>query len=96
MILDFADKTTEDIYNGIDLKVARRIPFLVWKSAARKSDMLNAASKLQDLRVPPANRLEALKGDWSGYHSIRINDQYRIVFRWIDGNAKDVLITDYH
>lgn len=96
MILDFADKTTEDIYDGLDSKAARRIPQTVWAVAVRKLDMLNAASDLRDLQVPPANRLELLKGKWSGYHSIRINDQHRIVFRWIDGNAKDVLITDYH
>jgi proteic killer suppression protein len=96
VILDFADKTTEDIYDGLDSKAARRIPQTVWAVAVRKLDMLNAASDLRDLRVPPANRLEVLKGKWSGYHCIRINDQYRIVFRWIDGNAKDVLITDYH
>ncbi len=96
VILDFAENGTEDIYNGIESKAARQIPHSVWKSAARKLDMLNAAAELRDLRVPPANRLEALRGKWGGYHSIRINDQYRIVFRWIDGNAKEVLITDYH
>ena len=96
MILDFADKTTEDIYDGLDSKAGRRIPQTVWAVAVRKLDMLNAASDLRDLRVPPANRLEVLKGKWSGYHCIRINDQYRIVFKWIDANAKDVLITDYH
>ena len=96
MILNFANKTTEDVYDGTDSGAARRVPQSIWKAAVRKLDMLNAASDLRDLRVPPANRLEGLKGAWSGYHSIRINDQYRIVFRWIDGNAKDVLITDYH
>lgn len=96
VILNFADKTTEDIFNGIDSKAARRIPQSVWKVATRKLDTLNAAYDLRDIRVPPANRLEALKGKWSGYHSIRINDQYRIVFKWIDGNAKNVSITDYH
>ncbi len=96
MILDFADKTTEDIYDGVDSKAARRIPESLWKVAARKLDMVNAASDLRDLRVPPANRLELLKAKWSGYHSIRVNDQFRIVFRWIDANAKEVLITDYH
>jgi proteic killer suppression protein len=96
VILDFADKTTEDIYDGIDSKAARQIPQTVWTRSARKLDMLNAASDLRDLRVPLANRLEKLKGKWSGYHSIRINDQYRIVFRWTDGNAREVLITDYH
>jgi proteic killer suppression protein len=87
---------TEDIYDGVDSTAPRRIPQTVWAVAIRKLDMLNAASDFRDLRVPPANRLEALKGKWSGYHSIRLNDQYRIVFRWIDGNAKDVLIMDYH
>ena len=96
MILNFADKTTEDIFNGLDSKSARRIPQTLWTVAARKLDILNAAADLRDLRIPPANRLEALKGRWSGYHSIRINEQYRIVFQWTDGNAKDVEITDYH
>lgn len=96
VILNFADKTTEDIFDGLDSKAARHIPQSVRTVAIRKLDMLNAASDLRDLRVPPANRLEALKGKWSGCHSIRINDQYRIVFRWIDGNVKDVWITDYH
>ena len=96
MILDFADKATEDIYDGIDSKAARQIPNILWHVAARKLDMLNAAAELGDLRVPPGNRLEQLRGRWSGYHSIRIDQQYRIVFRWGDGNAKDVLITDYH
>lgn len=96
MILNFADKTTEDIYHGVDSKAARRIPRAVWSAAVRKLDMLNAASDLRDLRVPPANRLEALKGKWSGYYSIRINDQYRIVFRWREGHANEVQITDYH
>ena len=96
MILDFGNRTTEDIYNGIDSKAARRIPQSAWKVTVRKLDMLNAATELRDLRVPPANRLETLKGNWSGYHSIRVNDQFRILFKWIDGNAKEVLITDYH
>lgn len=96
MILNFADKVTEDVYHGIDSKAARRVPNSVWKVAIRKLDLINAAHELRDLRVPPSNRLERLKGRWSGYHSIRINDQFRIVFGWIEGNAKDVLITDYH
>lgn len=96
MILNFADKTTEDIFNGVDSKSARRVPQTVWTVTVRKLDMLNAAADLRDLRIPPANRLEALKGKWSGFHSIRINEQYRIVFQWVDGCAKDVEITDYH
>jgi len=96
VILNFADRATEDIYNGVDSKVARRIPRSVWRVAVRKLDMLNAASDLRDLRVPPANKLEALKKDLAGHHAIRINNQYRLLFKWIDGNAKDVRITDYH
>ena len=96
MIVNFANKSTEDIYNGINLKAARRIPASIWKIAARKLDMINAARELRDLQIPPANRLESLKRNWAGRHAIRINDQYRVVFRWIDGNAKDVMITDYH
>lgn len=96
MILNFADKTTEDIFNGLDSKHARRVPQSVWAVAVRKLDTHNAAAELRDLRRPPANRLEALKGKWSGYHSIRINDQFRVVFHWLDGNANNVEITDYH
>lgn len=96
MIQSFRDRTTEDIYNGVDSKAARAIPRSVWAVAVRKLDMLGAAHDLQDLRVPPGNRLEALKGLLKEYHSIRVNDQFRIVFRWTEGNASDVWITDYH
>jgi len=96
VIKSFGDKTTEDIFNGLDTRQARRIPSSIWKVAVRKLDMINAAHELKDLRIPPANRLEALRGKRAGSHSIRINDQYRIVFKWVDGNAKDVLIIDYH
>jgi proteic killer suppression protein len=64
--------------------------------ALRKLDVLNAAADLIDLREPPGNRLKALRGDWKGYHSIRVNDQWRIVFRWKDSSAWDVELTDYH
>jgi len=96
VIIDFGDQTTEDIFNGLDTKQARGIPNTVWRVAVRKLDMINAAHELRDLKSPPANRLELLKGRWSGYYSIRINDQYRIVFKWADQNAKSVMITDYH
>jgi toxin HigB-1 len=96
MILRFRDRITEDIYDGTDSKGARSIPLPIWKIGTRKLDMLNAAHDFRDLKVPPGNRLEALRGTWKGCHSIRINDQYRIVFRWVEGNARDVLITDYH
>lgn len=66
------------------------------KAARRKLDMLNAASNLDDMRAPPGNRLEALRGNLAGYHSIRVNDQWRVVFRWKDGAAHDVKIDDYH
>ena len=96
MIASFGDETTEDIFNGENTKAARRIPVEVWKTASRKLDMLNAAHELRDLMIPPGNRLESLRGTLAGKHSIRINDQFRIVFRWKDGNAHEVRITDYH
>jgi toxin HigB-1 len=96
VIINFSDKATEDIYNGEDSKAARSIPRSIWKIACRKLDMLNAAVDVKDLRVPPANRLEKLKGKLSDFHSIRINDQYRIIFVWNNHNAENVLITDYH
>jgi proteic killer suppression protein len=96
MILDFGDETTEDIYHGDHTKAARRIPTAIWKAACRKLDRLNAAHELRDLAVPPGNRLEALKGRLAGCHSVRINDQFRLVFKWMDGNAREVRMTDDH
>ncbi len=96
MIASFGDETTEDIFNGENTKAARRIPIQLWKTASRKLDMLNAAHELRDLMVPPANRLEPLYGNLAGKHSIRINDQFRILFRWKDGNAFEVQVKDYH
>ena len=96
MILDFGDEATRDIYDGVDSKEARSIPKQIWPVARRKLDMLNAAHDLLDLRSPPANRLEKLRGDLSGRWSVRINDQYRVVFMFANGNATEVQITDYH
>ena len=96
MILDFGDRATEDIFHGINSGAARRVPVSLRPIAARKLDMLNAAKELRDLQSPPGNRLEKLQDSLAGFHSIRINDQYRIVFRWVDGNARAVRITDYH
>jgi len=96
VIIDFGDQATEDIFNGLDTKQARKIPRSIWQVAIRKLDMINAAHLLNDLRTPPANRLEILKGTRAGYYSIRVNDQYRVVFKWVDGNAKQVVVTDYH
>ena len=96
MITGFRDKATEDLFNGEDSPAARRIPRQLWPVAVRKLDMLEAAHDLRDLRSPPGNRLEALKGKWAGRYSIRVNDQYRVVFGFGGGNATDVWITDYH
>jgi proteic killer suppression protein len=96
VIKTFRDEGTEDLFNGLTSRDARRTPQDIWNVARRKLDMVNAAHALQDLRVPPANRLEALKGDRKGFFSIRINDQFRVVFRWVDGDAYDVQIVDYH
>ena len=94
-ILSFSDPATADIYHGRNTSRARRVPHAVRKIALRKLDVLNAAHQLVDLRSPPGNRLEALKGNLSGYYSIRINEQWRIIFRWHRG-AQDVAIVDYH
>jgi toxin HigB-1 len=93
MIASFADRETAIVWDG---HRSRRLPPDIQGSALRKLRVLNNAQRLGDLRVPPANRLEALKADRSGQHSIRINDQWRICFRWNDGNAFDVEITEYH
>jgi proteic killer suppression protein len=97
MILDFADEATEDIFHGNGSKAARRcLPRGLWPAARRKLDRLNRAREPRELADPPGNRLEALKGDYAGYFSIRINDQYRIVFRFERSDARDVQIVDYH
>ena len=96
MIQSFGDRATEDLYHQRNTSRARRIPADIWSAALRKLDLVNSAADLQDLRVLPGNRLEALKGDLQGYHSIRVNDQWRVVFRWQNGQAMDVEIVDYH
>ena len=93
MIRSFKDKDTEAIFNG---KFVRRIPKQVALLAARKLNQVHAAGNLDDLRIPPGNRLEALKGDRKGQHSIRINDQWRICFRWTQAGPDAVEIVDYH
>jgi proteic killer suppression protein len=96
MITGFADTATRDIYDGKESRAARAVPKSIWPVARRKLDMLNAARELLDLTAPPGNRLEKLKGDLAGFHSIRVNEQYRIVFKFANGNASDVRLTDYH
>ena len=96
MIVSFSDDATADLYHGRNTNRVRQFSATIIKAALRKLDMLNAANLLQDLREPPGNRLELLKGDLAGYHSIRVNDQWRIIFQWIDNNAHGVSLTDYH
>jgi proteic killer suppression protein len=93
MITGFRDRETEKIWEG---KPSRRLPADIQAVARRKLRMLNNAHKLDDLRIPPANRLEALQGKRKGQHSIRINDQWRICFVWSGANVHDVEIVDYH
>jgi proteic killer suppression protein len=96
VIVSFGDKFTADLYHGERRRSVRRFPSDVRKVAMRKLDALNGASDLNDLRSPPGNRLETLRGDRFGHHSIRVNDRWRLVFRWADGNAHDVSLVDYH
>jgi len=93
VIRSFADKETERIWNG---DLSRRIPNQIQALARRKLRMLNAAQRLDDLRIPPANRLEGMKGKRTGQYSIRINDQWRICFLWNEGQCDEVEIVDYH
>lgn len=97
MIRSFANQGTRDVFDGSSSKVGRRVcPSGLWKVAQRKLDQLNQAQRLEDLRAPPANRLEQLRRDRQGQHSIRINDRYRICFRWMELGPEDVEIVDYH
>ena len=93
MIQSFADSETEKLYRGL---VSRRLPQNLQKVMHRKLVMVNAAAKLEDLSVPPGNRLEALKGDRKGQHSVRANQQWRVCFRWTESGPTDVEIVDYH
>jgi toxin HigB-1 len=97
MIRSFADPGTEDIFNGRDTRRARgTCPRSLWRVATRKLEQLDSAGALEDLRVPPGNRLEALRGDRLGQHSVRVNDQYRVCFTWTDTGPDGVEIVDYH
>jgi proteic killer suppression protein len=93
MIKSFADAETELLWNT---GRSRRLPSSIRAVASRKLAWLNAATDLNDLRIPPANHLEVLRGDRKGQHSIRVNDKYRLCFKWRAGNAEDVEIVDYH
>jgi toxin HigB-1 len=97
VIASFRDKGTEDVYDGRSSSAARkRCPEGLWRIAQRKLDQLNRSVDLNDLSVPPGNRLEMLKGDRKGQASIRINQRYRVCFRWENGDAHEVEIADYH
>jgi proteic killer suppression protein len=93
MIRSFRDRESARVWDGMR---SRRLPAEIQDAALRKLRLLSAASRLEDLRVPPGNRLEALSGDRRGAYSIRINQQWRICFRWLNGGAEDVEICDYH
>ena len=97
MIAAFKDEGAEDIFNGKNTKSARQsCPMTLWKIASRKLDQLDSITEINELQIPPGNKLEALSGDRKGQYSIRINDQYRICFTWTGSNADQVEIVDYH
>jgi proteic killer suppression protein len=96
MIQSFADRTTEDVWNGVNSKAARRIPTNLWPAVQRKLDQIDSVRNVDSLRVTPGNQLHALTGNLAGRHAIRVNDQYRIVFRFEGEHAFDVQCTDYH
>ena len=96
MIQSFADETSADLFRERNTRAARRIPRELWRGVQRKLRLIDAASRLDDLAVPAGNRLELLKGAQGGRHSIRVNDQYRVTFRWENGHAYEVRVEDYH
>jgi proteic killer suppression protein len=96
VIRSFRGRLTRDVYDGVLSKDARRFPQELLPAARIRLDYLNYAASLNDLRSPPGNRLEALKGDLAGKHGIRINSQWRIIFRWTSEGPEDVEIVDYH
>lgn len=96
MIISFGDRATEDLYHGRQTKRVRHFPADIRQPALRELDMLNAAHRLDDLAGLSGNRLESMRGDLKGYYSIRVNEQWRIIFRWVDGGAQAVCLTDYH
>ena len=97
MIVTFHDQGTEDVFNGVNSKASKKIcPEIVWRVARRKLDQLDTVTRLDELRIPPGNRLEALSRDRKGQHSIRINDQYRLCFEWTSSGPANVEIVDDH
>jgi proteic killer suppression protein len=96
MIESFGNRLAEDLYYDRRTRTTRAFPRELHRTARRKLLYLHDAAELKDLRIPPGNRLEALRGNYKSKHSIRINEQWRIVFRWQGGNAFEVEVTDYH
>jgi proteic killer suppression protein len=96
MIISFGNKATEALFNGIHSKNTRHLPSNINAVTFRKLDMINAALSVEDLKSPPGNRLEQLSGDLKGFYSIRINSQFRLIFKFAQGNASEVSIIDYH
>lgn len=97
VIRSFADVATEDLFNGVDSRRARATcPAALWPVVRRKLTQLNRVRDLRELAVPPGNRMETLRGNRAGQHSIRVNQQYRVCFRWEDGYADEVEVTDDH
>ena len=96
MIQSFGDETTVDLFRERNTRAARRIPRELWRVAQRKLKAIDVAARLEDLTIPAGNRLERLKGRHASRHSIRINDQYRVTFRWEQGHAHEVRVEDYH
>lgn len=96
MIESFGNRLAEDLFSDRLTSATKRFPPELYRTARRKLQYLHDAAELKDLTAPPGNRLEALKGPLKGRHSIRVNDQWRIVFKWSDGNAAEVSILDYH
>ncbi len=96
MIQSFADDTTADLFRERNTRAARRVPGDIWRVVQRKLKALDVAARLEDLTIPAGNRLEALKGDLAGRYSIRVNDQYRVTFRWEQGHAYEVRVEEHH
>lgn len=96
MIVSFKDNATADLYHGRQTNRVKKFPPDVTRIALRKLDIINAAYRVEDLREPHGNRLKILKGELLGYYSIRVNDQWRLVFRWEGNDAEDVSLMDYH
>jgi len=96
VVRSFRDETTADLFQERNTRAARRVPRDLWRAVQRKLKLLDAAGRLDELAVPAGNRLERLKGQQAGRHSIRVNDQYRMTFRWESGHAYEVSVEDYH